>query len=135
MSLVIAYIASALAFAVLDFLWLSATVEKLYRAALGDMLAAKVNAPAAIAFYLLYIVGLTLLVTAPALKAESWTRAAWTGALLGLVAYGTYDLTNQATLRTWSLKLTLVDMAWGAFATMIAALAGYAAVRAAERIL
>jgi uncharacterized membrane protein len=39
------------------------------------------------------------------------------GALFGLVAYATYDLTNHATLRDWPLVVTLIDMIWGAFLT------------------
>lgn len=70
------------------------------------------------AFYVLYAVGVVVLVVLPALEHEHpLGRAILYGALLGLVAYGTYDLTNQATLRGWSSVVTLVDMTWGAFLT------------------
>ena len=62
----------------------------------------------------------------PALKSEQWTSALLWGALFGLFAYGTYDLTNLATLRNWTLKVALLDMAWGTFVTAMAAAAGCA---------
>ena len=61
----------------------------------------------------------------PALSAGKPATAALMGALFGLVAYATYDLTNQATLRNWPLALTLVDMTWGAVLSGLAAYVGY----------
>jgi len=81
-------------------------------------------------FYLLYAVGVTFFAVQPGLAAQSWQGAALHGLAFGLVAYGVYDLTNQATLKHWPLTLTLVDMAWGSFLTGLAALAGYWAGRA-----
>jgi uncharacterized membrane protein len=69
------------------------------------------------------------LVVAGAAASGSMSRALGLGALLGLVAYGTYDLTNHATLRDWPLSLTIADMAWGSFVTSMSALAGYYAAR------
>ena len=65
----------------------------------------------------------------PALETRSWLAALGFGALLGLVAYGTYDFTNLSTLRNWPLALSLVDVAWGVALTGITALGGYWAVR------
>jgi len=129
----IAYIVSAVTFAVLDFGWLSFATNRFYKPIIGDLLAPKVAMAPAIAFYLIYIGGIVFLAIAPALKAGSASRAAVSAAVLGFVAYATYDLTNQATLRTWSIKLTLADMAWGTFATTVAALAGFWAARALFR--
>jgi uncharacterized membrane protein len=131
---VIAYVCSALAFLVLDIAWLSFAVERIYRPNLGDMLAAKVCLAPAVVFYLLYIGGLVFLAVAPALKAGSPGRAALAAAVFGLVAYATYDLTNQATMRVWSLKVTVADMAWGTFASSLAGLAGFWGARAAGRL-
>ena len=39
------------------------------------------------------------------------------GAIFGLVAYGTYDLTNLATIKGWSLKVTIIDLIWGGILT------------------
>lgn len=125
----VAYLSTALVFGVLDAIWLGVVSRNLYRPALGEILAAQVRWPPAIAFYLIYILGVVALVVMPALREASLARAAWSGALFGFVAYATYDLTNQATLRVWPLKITLIDMAWGAFATGVAATLGYLAVR------
>ena len=52
------------------------------------------------------------------------------GALLGAICYATYDLTNQATMKVWPVHVTLIDIAWGAFASALAAGVGcWAAAR------
>ena len=122
-----AYLATAAAFAAIDFVWLSTMVDRLYRPVIGPILAPKPDMVAAVLFYVIYIGGIVFLAIAPAMKEGAWTRAALNGAVLGFVAYATYDLTNQATLATWSVKLTVVDIAWGTVLTMSAATAGYAA--------
>lgn len=129
MRMLAAYAASLVAFVALDFVWLSLMVERIYRPALGDLLAAKPRMGAAVVFYLAYAAGLVFLVVAPALKEASLSRAGVGGLVLGAMAYATYDLTNQATLRSWSTKLTVVDITWGACLTAVAAMVGYAVAR------
>jgi len=92
-------------------------------------LADRVNVPAAVAFYLLYLAGVVILAISPALRTGQWRNAALYGLVLGVVAYGTYDLTNQATLKLWTTRLTLFDMGWGGVLTAAAATAGYLAAR------
>jgi uncharacterized membrane protein len=117
-----AYAGTLLAFLLLDGLWLGVLMAPTYRTLLGPlMLDQPLLAPAAV-FYLLYVFGCVVFVVLPAL---SWQRAARLGALLGLVAYGTYDLSNWATLKGWSAGLAVMDMAWGTFATGVACTAGY----------
>ncbi len=92
-------------------------------------MAAKAKLPPAIAFYLIYFAGTTLIAVWPAVTAGSPAKALVTGGLLGLVAYATYNLTNWSTLKTWSSAVTVADMSWGAFATALASWAGaYAAL-------
>ena len=79
--------------------------------------------------WMLYLVGITVFVTLPSLTNGGLARAAGLGALFGLIAYATYDLTNQATLRVWPTHLTLADMAWGAFATATASVVAVAVTR------
>lgn len=121
----IAYFATAVTFFGMDFVWLSLTHGPLYKAKLGALLLAKPNMAAAAGFYLMYVVGLLIFVVLPALEQGSWVRVLWSGALFGLIAYGTYDMTNQATLAGWSVTVTIIDMAWGTVATGTAALVGY----------
>ena len=121
------FAASAIAFAVfviIDFIWLSNAARLIYKPQIGSLLLDRPNIPPAIVFYLLYGIGLSVLVIRPALLGDSVLSALWMGCLFGLVAYGTYDLTNAATLRGWSLKVTIIDMAWGSALTGAAAAAG-----------
>lgn len=126
-----AYVASAVVFFGLDFVWLSTMVENVYRAKLGSLLLDKPILPVAGVFYLGYVVGIVVLAVMPAVKDGDWTRAAWSGALLGLVAYGTYDMTNLSTVRGWSASVSFIDLAWGTVVTAIAAVAGTFAARLA----
>jgi len=100
-------------FSVIDTLWLGYMGDRVYRPLIGEVLADKFRLAPAIAFYALYALGLTLFAVLPALKSGDWRTALLWGALFGLFAYGTYDLTNYATLKTWGLKITLLDMTWG----------------------
>ena len=129
---VAAYIGSGVAFAAVDFVWLSTMTNKLYKPVLGPIMAPKPNMTAAVLFYLIMIGGIVFLAIAPALRENSLPRAAINGAVLGFVAYATYDLTNQATLSVWSTRLTVLDLLWGTLLTTVAASAGYLAGRFAE---
>lgn len=126
----IAYVATAVVFFTMDFAWLSAALNTVYKPNLGALLLDKPNMPVAAGFYLLYVVGVLAFAVMPALAQGDWTRALWGGALLGLVAYGTYDMTNLATTAGWSSIVSVVDMAWGTFVTGVSATAGYFIVRA-----
>ena len=119
-----AYVAAALCLLALDAIWLTTMASRLYQPALGQLLAPTVSIVPAILFYVLYLIGVTCLA---ALPAHSWRNALGKGTLLGLVAYGTYDFTNQATLKDWPTLITACDLAWGTFLTASATLAGYAA--------
>ena len=122
-----AYIASAVSFLALDALWLGVVARKLYQREFGPMLLEKPNMAAAVAFYALYLVGVVVFAVKPALEADSWTRAVIHGALFGLIAYATYDLTNLATLKGFPIRVVAPDLIWGAAVTAAAALVGYTA--------
>ena len=124
-----AYLGAAAAMLVIDGAWLSFAAKRLYRPLLGDMLADGFRIAPAALFYVLYVAGIVVLAVAPGLAAGKWTVALTRGLALGLIAYGTYDLTNQATLRQWSVTVTFVDMLWGTILTGAAATAGYYAAR------
>lgn len=128
MPYVIAYISTAVVFFALDYLWLTRIAIGFYREQIGSLMLASPNFAAAGVFYLFYVVGVVYFAVMPAVSAGSLATALINGALLGLLAYGTYDMTNLATLKGWSLQMSLVDMAWGAFLTATAAAAGYLAV-------
>jgi uncharacterized membrane protein len=119
--LLIAYVAALVPFFALDFVWLGLMGPRLYKPALGDMVAAAPRLGPAVTFYLLYIAGTVFFAVKPALGGASWRIALINGAALGVFAYATYDLTNQATLRIWPMRITIFDIAWGGFATALAA--------------
>lgn len=113
MALFFSYILTALAFAIIDFVWLGIIMKDSYRAGIGHLMAPAFNIPAAIVFYLLYTLGIFFFAIYPSYLKESLGTAAMVGAFFGLIAYATYDLSNLATLKSWPLSLTLIDMAWG----------------------
>lgn len=121
----VAYFFTLIAFLVIDFIWLSTMASRLYRPAIGDLLAENFRLAPAIVFYLIYAAGLTFLAVRPALISGEWTTALLYGAAVGFMAYATYDLTNQATLKSWSTTLTIADLLWGTFVSAAAAIIGY----------
>lgn len=127
--LIALYAITTAVFFAIDFVWLSTATSRLYAPRLGDLLAAKPNLPVAGAFYLFYIVGLIALAIVPGLKEGAIAGALWRGALFGLIAYATYDLTNLATIRDWPWQVSVIDMAWGTTLNTAVAAAGYAAGR------
>jgi len=121
LALALTYACTLLLFVAIDLTWLTLMGPKLYRPALGELLRPDVNLKAAIAFYLIYPLGLLIFAVSPALKSADPRIALTMGALFGFFCYATYDLTNQATLRNWTTTITLVDIAWGTFVSGVAA--------------
>ena len=121
--LALGYAATALVFVLMDFAWLSLAGPRVY-GAIGPLLSDKVDGGAAIAFYVIYMAGLTYFAIRPALASGRWRTATLSGALFGLVAYATYDLTNQATLRLWATSITIADMGWGMTVSAVASTLG-----------
>jgi uncharacterized membrane protein len=119
-----AYLPTLLAFLVLDGLWLGVLMGPTYRDWLGPLMLVRPVIFPAVLFYLIYIVGIVLIGVLPGVGRASLRYAAGYSALLGLMAYGTYDLTNWATLQGWPSQLALVDWAWGTFASGVAGAVG-----------
>jgi len=125
----IALLASLLAFLVGDALWLTVIAGAHYQAALGPLLRPEPMVVPALSFYPIYVFGLFIFAIRPGLSQQRWQTAALHAALLGLVAYSTYDLSNLATLQGWSAGITLLDIAWGCTISTLSALAGFHAAR------
>jgi len=122
-------VATAISFLALDSIWLGLAASRLYRPRLGSLLLERFNLAPAAVFYLIYWAGILVFAIAPALSTGRSTTALARGAMLGLVAYATYDLTNQATLRGWSVTVTIADLCWGSFVTATAAAIGFTVAR------
>jgi uncharacterized membrane protein len=97
----------------IDMIWLGLVAKNFYSKHLGYIMTPTVNWAAALLFYLIFIGGLVVFVISPALAKNSWTQALILGAFFGLVSYATYDLTNLATVKSWPLAVTMVDLVWG----------------------
>ena len=110
---IITYAATLALFTAIDLVWLLGPGRSFYTSELGSLLRSQPNLTAAIAFYLLYAGGLTFFATLPGIKSAMPLHALGLGALLGLVAYGCYDLTNLSVINGFSLRIALIDMAWG----------------------
>jgi uncharacterized membrane protein len=119
------YFGTFVAILVADMVWFGLMVSRLYRPALTDILLGEVNLGAAIAFYLIYPLGLMIFAILPALKGGGLIEAVKYGALFGFFTYVTYDLTCQATLRNWTTRLTLIDVAWGVALGAFASFSGF----------
>lgn len=125
----IAYVVLAVLFPAFDFAWIGGVARRLYQTEIGPLLAPQPRLAAAATFYGIYAAGVLIFAVAPNLDRD-WRRAAAMAALFGLAAYATYDLTNLATLRGFTLTISLADMAWGvAMTTVVAGVGRVAALR------
>jgi|SRR5690554_5658820 len=108
------YLMTLVIFFLVDIVWLGVISKKLYKEYLGHLMG-PVNWPAALIFYALFIAGLVFFVINPAIEKESLIYAIVVGGFFGLITYGTYDLTNLATLKDWPVTITVIDLIWGTF--------------------
>lgn len=124
--LIASYLATGLTFAAIDAVWLTQVGPGLYRPTLDAVLRPTddpLNLPAAVVFYLMYILGILVLAIRPTAD-KPLRQTTLTGGLLGAMCYATYDLTNQATLKVWSTQITVMDVMWGTFLTGACATVG-----------
>ncbi|WP_305987360.1 DUF2177 family protein [Roseibium sp. MMSF_3544] len=127
--LVTAYVATAIVFLAVDYVWLSQVATRFYFDRIGHLLMDKPNMAAAGVFYIIYVIGIVVFAVAPALKSESLATAIIYGAMFGFFTYATYDVTNYATLRNWPVIVTVVDVAWGTALSAFSAGMGYTLTR------
>ena len=128
------YLATFVTMLAIDSVWLTLTAGPLYRAHLGDLLADSFRPVPAVLFYVLYVLGIMVFVV-PSDDSRNYGKIALFGALFGVFCYATYDLTNQATMRTWSTTVTVADIAWGAALTAVGSTLGTAIGDWATRLL
>jgi len=119
------YLITLLIFFAIDLVWLAVIAKNFYRQHIGHLMSADVNWPAALLFYAVYIGGIVFFAIKPAFEAGSASRALAYGAFFGFIAYATYDLTNQATMKNWPVLVTVIDLAWGTVLTGTVAFLSY----------
>ncbi len=122
--MLVATLIASLIFLIIDVIWLSFATKSFYRPLIGNLLTDKPVMWAAVLFYLLYVFGMALVVIQPCIDSSSLFKTIYTGFIFGLVAYGTYNLTNMAVLKGWSPTVTFVDMFWGGSLTAVSATTG-----------
>jgi uncharacterized membrane protein len=118
---VILYLATLLVIVPIDFLFLGLVAKSFFTSQVGDMLGTIRLAPA-ILFYLLYVVGILIFVSAA--PEATWKSTLLYGALFGFFCYATFELTNMSLLKHWTWPVVIVDIAWGAFVTAISSTLG-----------
>lgn len=116
-------------FMAIDLIWLVFIARSLYQKYLGFLMAPKVNWPAALIFYVIFIAGIVFFVLHPALEKDQWQYALFAGAFFGLVTYATYDLTNLATLKDWPITITIIDLIWGSTLSALTSLGGFLIIK------
>jgi uncharacterized membrane protein len=125
------YFSTLLVFFIVDMVWLGLVARTFYGRYLGYIMASSVNWPAALLFYMLFIIGILVFVVLPGLKSGSTRGTLLRAALFGLITYATYDLTNLAILRDWPLLISVVDMLWG---TALSVIVSYASLSIGQRL-
>ena len=122
--LIVATLIASLIFLIIDVIWLSFATKSFYRPLLGNLILDKPVFWAAGLFYLLYMFGMAVIVIQPCIEPNSLFKVLYTGFVFGLVAYGTYNLTNMAVIKDWSPTVVFVDMFWGGSLTALSATSG-----------
>tara|TARA_Y100001970_G_scaffold227896_1_gene282100 strand:- start:845 stop:1255 length:411 start_codon:yes stop_codon:yes gene_type:complete len=122
--LFVATFIASLIFLIIDVIWLSFATKSFYRPLIGNLLTDKPVMWAAALFYIIYVFGIAVVVIQPCINSASLFKTVYTGFVFGLVAYGTYNLTNMAVLKGWSPTVTFVDMFWGGSLTAVSATTG-----------
>ena len=122
--LVLSTLSAAIVFLIIDVIWLSFAVKNFYRPNLGNLLVDTPVMWAAALFYIIYVFGLAIVIIDPALDTLTESKYLLKSFVFGLVAYGTYNLTNMATIKGWSSKVVIVDMLWGGFLTAFSVYVG-----------
>ena len=122
------YAATFVVMVALDMVWLGVVAKSFYQDGIGHLMAEKPVVSVAVAFYVMYAIGLVFFAVVATEAATGYGKTVLHGALFGFFAYATYDLTNLATLKNWPVGLALLDMAWGTVVSAISAVAGKAAL-------
>jgi uncharacterized membrane protein len=126
------YVITLLIFFAIDLVWLGLVAKNFYQKQIGHLMSPDVNWVAAALFYAVYIGGIVFFAIKPAFEDGGARRALAYGALFGFIAYATYDLTNQATMKNWPVLVTVIDLAWG---TALTATVAFLSFQVADRVL
>jgi uncharacterized membrane protein len=118
---VVLYLATLIVFVPIDFLFLGFVAKGFFAAQVGDMLG-EIRPVPAILFYLLYVLGILIFVSASA-GATSQSTLLY-GALFGFFCYATFELTSLSLLKHWTWPVVMMDVTWGSFVTAVSSTLG-----------
>jgi len=130
MTPIILYVSTAVIFLALDAVMLSRVMKPLFESHIGQHMLTDIRMVPAVLFYLAYVAGLVWLVSLPALRSGAPVQALIGGAVIGAMAYGTYEFTSYAIMRDWHPSMVATDLAWGTVLTGFSAWAGVMVTRA-----
>jgi uncharacterized membrane protein len=128
-SIILSYLLTFLVFLVVDMLWLGFIAKGIYQKYLGSFLSDSINWTAAIIFYLIFVIGISIFAIYPSVNKGSVNHAILMGALFGFFTYATYDLTNLATLKSWPLTIVFIDIIWGSVLSALVSFSGFYIVK------
>ena len=123
---------AALIFLIIDVIWLSFAVKSFYRPNIGHLLLYKPVMCAAAMFYIIYVFGIGVVIIEPSINLDNTISLLFKAFVFGLVAYGTYNFTNMATVKGWSPSVVFVDTIWGGLLT---AFSSYSGILLAKKLL
>lgn len=126
------YALTAAIFLILDAIMLRFHMAPLFERHIGAAMLDTIRMAPAVIFYLAYVAGLLYLVSVPALK--SGGSVILPAAILGFMAYGTYEFTSYAIMKGWSLRMVVTDVTWGTLLTALSAWGGLALTRAIFKV-
>lgn len=110
---IVVFLVTFIMFMIIDLVWLGIFAKKLYRKHLGYLMAEKHNMLVTVVFYIVFVIGLLFFVIYPSISKQSIIYSIFAGYFFGLITYGTYGLTNFATIKKWPIKITIIDLTWG----------------------
>jgi len=124
MTIAVLFVSTAVIFLALDAVMLGLHMGPLFRRHLGGQLLETLRIWPAVVFYLGYVAGVIWLISAPALREGAPLQALIGGAVIGAMAYGTYEFTSFAVMRDWHWQMVVTDLIWGTALTGFSAWAG-----------
>ena len=117
MSLFFTYVSMLIFFLLVDAVMLMKFMVPLFQANVSELMRDNVNFLAATIFYLFYVFGIYWFGTQTGIKTNSLLMGVFSGFLLGLLAYGTYEVTSFSLMKGWTLKMVVIDTLWGGILT------------------
>ena len=125
MSIIVSYFSMLVFFIFAEMIVLTNIMQPLFKKHIGFLMKEDTNFSIAAIFYLIYVAGVFWFATRAGIKSESYFVAVFSGAFLGLLAFGTYEITNYVILKDWKIELVIVDTIWGIIITGSMAFVGY----------